>query len=256
MSAPGPAAGRMEAFFTGLLRRDPAGGSWLSKLLRAAPHGPERLGELAEAPGWVGTTAAVPAASGRLAAFEQPAMPVRELERWLIDHPDRLTWPPHAMLTAESERLRRALVRDDPPGSRPRAQERARELLRTRSALAREWWRFEPTGTLDCVLVTDRLVLTVHDVAGDHLAPASDWYPERSRLVRDLEAARQLCDDRAVPATLALSERPVPAATDEALARSLVDAAPHLDEAGRAALRAAYLGNLTWDAAAAAVESP
>lgn len=243
----------VEQFFTPLLLRDAAGGSWLPALLQAAPHGCARLGELAGAPGWLVSTAAVPAASGRLAVFEQTAMPSRALAEWFIDHPDALRWPPEAELTPETARLRRALLLDDPPGSRGRAQDRARELLATRSALAREWWRFEPVGELDATLVTDRLVVTVHQATGEHLAPSTEWYPDRPRLVRDLEAARQIAGDRAF-GTLVISERPIEDATEEALARALPAAAPHLDDPGRRALAAGYLGNLTWDAAAAAVD--
>lgn len=237
---------RLERVFTDLLRRDPAGGTWLPGLLRAAPRGRARLGELVEAPGWLVTTLAVPAASGRLGAFEQPAMPSRELERWLIDHPEELVWPAGAATTAETQRLRRALLLDDPPGSRARAQGRARELARARSALAREWWRFEDVGRLDCVLSTDRLVITIADGDSEALEPSTPWYPPRSRLVRDLEAARQLADGRAWGGLL-LSERPIPDARDAAFAAALPAAAPHLDGADRAELQAAFLGNLIWD---------
>ena len=50
-----------------------------------------------------------------------------------------------------------------------------------------------------------------------------------------------------------LSDEPLADADGEQLARVVADAAPQLNAAGRDELLAAYLGNLTWDRAAAAV---
>ena len=144
---------------------------------------------------------------------------------------------------------------DDPPGARSRAQERARELLGARSALAREWWRFEAPATLDCVLITGRLVVTIVGKDNDGLSPTTPWYPQRTELVRALEAARQMATGRRY-ATLLLSDRPLAGGTDEVLADSLPQAAPHLGDEERAELRGGYLGNLTWANAGAAVELP
>jgi hypothetical protein len=246
----------LEPFFTTLFARDAAGGSWLPALLAAAPHG-DRLDELVSAPGWLQTQLAVPGASGRLACFEYPAGARKRLLAWYIDHPERLVWPSgaEANVSAETVRLRRVLLDDDPPGARARAQERAHDLLARSSGLTPAWWRFEELMTLDCVLITERLVVTVAVARNGGLGPATPWYPQRSQLVRNLEAARHLADGKRF-GSLVLSSRPLPEAGDEHLERTLPQAAPHLDELERRELHDAYLGNLTWAQAGDAVGIP
>jgi hypothetical protein len=245
----------LEPFFTTLFTRDAAGGSWLSALLAAAPYGVQRLGEYVQAPGWLQTQLAVRGASGRLACFEYPAAAPKRLLAWYIDHPDQLVWPGdgEAGTSAEAARLRRVLIDDDPPGTRSRAQDRAHDLLARSSGLTPEWWRFEEMTTLDCVLITERMVVSVQATRTDE--PATPWYPKRSQLVRNLEAARHLADGKRF-ATLVLSEPPLAEADDDFLDRTLPEAAPHLDELERRELRDAYLGNLTWDVACDAVGIP
>ncbi|MBV9819540.1 MAG: hypothetical protein JOZ07_14500 [Solirubrobacterales bacterium] len=242
----------VQRFFDALLTRDAAGGSWLRPLLAATPYGPATLGELVEAPGWLQSQLAVRGAEGRLGCFDYPTAPSPALEAWFIDHPSALTWPPGARMSTDALRLRRALIDDDPPGSQARAQERAHELQSRRSALSREWWRFEAVTRLDCVLITDRLAITVQAPGGDRLEATTEWYPPRSQLHRGLEAARRLADGKRF-ASLVLSRTPLPGADAATLARELPAGAPHLDELERRELADAYLGNLTWQAAAAAV---
>jgi hypothetical protein len=247
----------VEPFFTTLLRRDASGASWLPGLLAATPYGTDRLDEFAQAPGWLQTQLAVPGASGRLACFEYPAAAPKRLLAWYIDHPDRLVWPADAVVNASAEtvRLRRVLLDDDPLGARARAQERAHDLLARSSGLTPAWWRFEELTKLDCVLITERLVVTIEVERGDGLPPATPWYPQRSQLVRNLEAARHLADGKRF-ASLVLSRRPLPDAADEQLERTLPTSAPHLDQLERRELHDAYLGNLTWDGACDAVDMP
>ena len=244
---------RAEPFFDALLTRDGAGGSWLGPLLRAAPHGRERLGELVDAPGWLEATVAVHTASGRRGSFEYAASPTRRLLAWLIDHPDELVRPADDDSTVETAVLRRALIDDEPPGARARAQDRAHHLLRRGIPLGGAWWRFEDAGTLDCVLITDRLVVTVQGRRDEAAAPATPWLPRRSRLVRDLEAAQRLADSAKPWATLLLSDAPVPDGGDAAVAAAIEAGAPHLEVDERRELGAAYLGNLSWAQAGAAV---
>jgi hypothetical protein len=246
---------RVRPFFEALFARDPSGRSWLSALLGAAPNGRAALGELVDQPGYLSTLLAVRAMSGRLAAFEYPVAATRELLSWYIEHPERLRRPANVDQSPGADRLRRALLDDDPPGARTRAQERARELVRSRSPTADEWWRFEGVDTLDCMLITDRLVVTVTGKRGGPLAPATEWYPQRSELVRNLEAARHYAQGKRW-GSLLISEHEIPEAATDALAASLPQAAPHLDDAGRDELRRGYLGNLTWEQACAAVGVP
>jgi hypothetical protein len=244
----------VESFFSRLFAGDPSGRSWLPELLAAAPRGREALGELVDEPGSLEIALAVKGASGRLACFDYPAAPPRELLAWFIDHPDRLEWPDGVQLPPTVERLRRALIEDDPPGARAKAQDRAREHLPTASPFTDEWWRFEDVTTPDCALLTNRLVLTVIGKRTEPLVAASAWYPPRSELVRALEAAKQLSQGRRW-ASLVLSDEPLPDASAEHLTRTLAAGAPHLNDSQREELRAAYLGNLTWSDARAATQT-
>lgn len=245
----------VRSFFTPLLERDPSGRQWLGSLLRATPRGRDRLGaELLAEPGSLSMSLSVRGISGAMGAFEYPLSPSRGLTSWMIEHPQELTWVEEENASPQAISLRRALLLDDPPGSRSKAQERARELSRSRSVLSQEWWRFENLGTIDCLLMTDRLVLTVAADEPDPRAAVTPWYPPRHRLVRVIEAARELAADRAW-ACLLLCAEPIDLGEDVMGDRALAGAAPHLPADERGELRDAYLGELTWPAAAAAVSA-
>lgn len=243
-----------ESFFTPLLTRDASGREWLGRLLSAVP-GAVRLGELRQSPGSLSMTLSVRGLSGRFGCFEYPVAPPAGLVRWFIDHPERLVWPQDAPMSPQTIRLRRALLSDDPPGSRARAQQRALELLGARSVLSQEWWRFEDLVALDCLLMTDRLLITVQSGDTGPAAPASPWYPPRSRLVRTIEAARELAGERRWGCLL-IGEEPLGGADALLDDDALEAAAPHLDARARLELREAFLGSLTWQSAGAAVSRP
>jgi hypothetical protein len=246
---------RVQPFFGALFTRDASGRSWLADLLRATPHGVRRLGPKADRPGYLLTSLAVRGASGALACFEYPATPSRDLLLWLVDHPGKLTWPHGAAQSAETERLRRVLIDDNPPGVRARAQERARDRARTASPFASDWWRFETASLLDCVLITDELVVTVVGRRAEPLGSATPWYPQRSQLVRDIEAAGQIAQGRAWGSVL-ISDELLADGSPDAVAASLPAGAPHLTPDERFELESAYLGNITWRQACDAVGYP
>jgi hypothetical protein len=259
--APGPrnsSLTRVQPFFELLFDRDLAptatedDPSWISQLLDAAPQGRRALGGIVDDPGqMLGVLLGPhPAAKAPRACFEFDVAPSKSFLLWCVDHPEELTWPPGGNYGEEATRMRRALLRDTPPG-RQAAQAAARVLVASRPPTTRGWWRFEGLSSIDCVIATDRLVVTVEGKRTEHLSPATHWYPKRTQLVRNLEAARELARGRRW-ATLLLSEEPEPAGTPDALAASVRDAAPHLDPAQREQLEAAYLGNLTWTDACAA----
>jgi hypothetical protein len=241
----GGAEDKLQQLFVARFGCDPSGRDWLPALLAAVPGGRASLGELLDDPGALEIPLAVTGANGRLACFDYPSAPPRSLLAWFIDHPDELVWPEDAEHSPVSERLRGALLRDDPPGARAKAQDRAHDLMSTASSLSSDWWRFEDASRLECVLLTDRLVLVVES---DPRTPATGWYPQRTRLVRDLEAARALARDRAY-ATLVLGEHQLSA---EELPELIAAGTPHLTRDERDELAAGYLGALTWERASSA----
>lgn len=238
-------------FLEPVLAEQPSGWRWFPSLLCGAPRGEHRFGALAADPGWLFGDLTLPALEGRRTCFGYPVAPPEALVAWYIEHPDRLTWPREAEPGSVEALLRRALVLDDPPGSRARAQARAREIAPMRSAFTREWWRIEETHEPDCLLASDRLVIVIV-AAGERLEPVTPWYPPRSTLVRGLETAQRLAEERAWGALL-LSDAPIRVTPAE-----LADAAaaPHLGAGERAAVADGYLGNLTWEQAGALVAEP
>ena len=240
------AASRLHALLEPLLERDPGGRTWLPALLAAAPHG-DRLGEAREHPGYLNMDLTVMALNGR-PCFQYPVAPPPDLIEWFIDHPEQLVWPADAHLSSEARLLRRALIDDQPPGARVRAQERAKELVPIRSAFAQEWWRFEETYEPDCILMSDAVVLVL--VAADGpVEPASPWFPARSRIHQALESAHRLAEERR-HGVLVCSPAPLADASDAAVRESLPAATPHLEEIGRIELADGYLGNVPFDALA------
>lgn len=246
---------RVRPFFGNLITADATGQSWLPQLLGAMPNARAVLGDLVGEPGTLLSAITTTTRNGLLGCFEFPVSPMRGLVQWFIENPDALQWPASQMFSPETTRVRRALVLDDPPGSRTVAQDDARRLAATRGLDKGAWWRFEGTSRLDCVLLTDRLVLTIEGKRTEPLSAATAWYPSRSQLVRNLEAARFLARGR-VWGSLLMSEELVPEGTDAALEQVLTASAPHLDAASRAQLHAHYLGNLTWADACATVGLP
>jgi hypothetical protein len=79
---------------------------------------------------------------------------------------------------------------DDPPG-RVAVQRQAEQERHDRPDAVAPWWRFEGTSMIDRILMTERLVVTVEGKRTEPLSSATDWYPARSQLVRNLEAAKQ-----------------------------------------------------------------
>jgi hypothetical protein len=233
---------QLQTLLDPLLGLYPGGRPWLPRLLAAAPHG-ERLGDAREEPGYLNMNLTVMALAGR-PCFQYPVAAPPALLTWFIDNPDQLTWPASVELSPEAALLRRALLLDEPRGSRARAQERAHNLMPVRSAFAREWWRFEETYEPDCVLMSDVLVLVLV-AAEDDVEPVSDWFPARSRIHQGLEAAYRLADERE-HGVIVCSAKPIPAAADLLVRESLAAGTPHLDLIGRTELAEGYLGAVTF----------
>lgn len=246
---------RVQPFFERAFALGSASG-WLSALLAAAPRGRAVLGDLVDSPGEILDVllAKHPEGKAPRACFEYPVPPDRRFLRWCVEHPEKLTWPTGATYGDETTRMRRAMLYDEPPG-REAGMQQALHLIETKSPTTRAWWRLEGVTRIDCLLATDRVVVTVEGKRTEPLSPATDWYRARSQLVRNLEAARQLAHGRRW-GTLLISQHAIDEASPAGLAAVLDSAAPHLSDSERAELQAAYLGNLTWDQACDALGFP
>ena len=243
---------RVRPFFESLIARDD-GESWLGPLLKATPHGRSVFGDVLDAPGTLPATLTAPRPnSGVRQCYEFGVAPPRALLVWFIRNPDELVWPKRQNYSEQATRKRESLVLDKPAGSRADMQAEAMRLAEMRPTTAREWWRFEGKSMIDCVLMTERLALTIEGKRKESISAATDWYPKRSQLVRNLEAAKQLAAGRRW-GSLLMSETPIAAGSDAGLDAVMDDSAPHLTLAERRELCAHYLGNVTWQGACDAV---
>lgn len=239
---------RVQPVFGAALERDPTGADWLPALLAAA-GGRGSLGALADHPGLLGPVTVEPSPSRKadLACFEVQVLPDRRLLSWCVEHPEQLKPPSASEDPEETERLRRSLICDDPPGSRPDVQRRASECVDTAPVDYRAWWRFERQTEVDCVLATDRLVVCIEGKRGERLQRSTTWLAGRNQAARNLEAAWRVAGAKRAFAVLVCVEDPNDPVADPAFVRkSLKVSSPHLSTAERAALADAYLGQLTW----------
>ena len=143
--------------------------------------------------------------------------PGRRLLRWLLENPDRMTWPASAgqrkSYSATTQARREALIGRKGDSARKQAQASALRLLNRNGPekSARKWWAFEA------------------------------WYSGRNQLHRNLEAARDLAAGREF-GVFVISEEEIP----ETALGSSEAGLPHLNTAERAELMSHYLGTLTW----------
>jgi hypothetical protein len=122
--------------------------------------------------------------------------------------------------------------------------ERLAELaLKGGTGSKRKWWAFEGFTEVDCVLETDCLLLFIEGKRTEALASSTDWYPERSQLVRNLEAVREVAKGRTA-AVLLVTQEPV---ADEITADSLPRACLISTRPSGKAVVAGYLGQTTWE---------
>jgi hypothetical protein len=106
----------------------------------------------------------------------------------------------------------------------------------------RNWWAFEGFTSVDCVLETDRLLVFVEGKRKEAISAATDWYPKRNQIVRNVEvascAAKESGKDFGV---ILCAETHV-----ELPERAFKEGLPHLSESEQQALRTHYWGCITW----------
>jgi hypothetical protein len=180
-------------------------------------------------------------------AFESDIPPAEGFLRWLLLHPGQMKWP---MKTRINERKfgkptqdkRKRLLAGD-----LRVQSEALRELEAYGAAGsrRKWWAFEGYTSVDCRLETDQLVVLIEGKRTEPVSSATDWFPWRNQIIRNLEVARALAGGKKSYAVIVCSEKDV-SLEDESWAESL----PHMTEAERTDLRSHFLGSVTWAAIA------
>jgi len=228
---------RVRPFFGALIQRDRTGESWLPRLLISAGNckgfpNPELLAR----PGLLRPTNL---------SRERKLFPPESFLRWLIENPHRMTWPKggRARFGKETQIWRERLMGIRTEDDRKLATKQAlSELSRLGpEGSFQKWWAFEGRTSVDCYLQTDCIRIYIEGKRNDVLSPATDWYPKRNQLLRNLESAAS--DASGSPfACLLIAEDRTPSPTDAVIQDSL----PHMSEQDRNLLLSHYLGCVTW----------
>lgn len=178
-------------------------------------------------------------------AFERDIPPSDAFLRWMIEHPDRLVWPRdkggrERKFGASTTEKRRRLMDGDSA-----ARDEALSELARCAALGsrRKWWAFEGFTSVDCLLETEHLVVFIEGKRTEGISSATDWFPGRNQVIRNLEVARESAGPAREYAVLLCAEQPIDL-PDEVWDASL----PHFSPAQIYELRRHYLGCATWQA--------
>ncbi|HEY3382620.1 MAG TPA: DUF429 domain-containing protein [Vicinamibacterales bacterium] len=244
---------RVRPVFRRLFGMDPTGASWLPKLLRLSKS--DVSGRMLSEPGTV-----LPAVSEKRPyadpvqgnielerCFEFSVVPGASFLRWLIQNPDRLTWPGpdgrRVSYSATTQERREELVGLKGHSARIKSQAAAMGALDRYGPekSGRKWWAFEGFTEVDCCIETDQIALLVEGKRTESLAESTAWYAGRNQLHRNLEAARDLAAGREFGVFI-IGEYGLP---DQALGDPR-GGLPHLNDAERAELMTHYLGCLRW----------
>jgi hypothetical protein len=230
---------RVQPVFNTLYRRDPTGRTWLPALLRLFPNSGVLGPELLSAPGRIiefrcGSEKAIPPATGFL--------------RWLIENPDRMTWPSGPPFSPSTQEWREKLFQRGNFSARPECRDEA--ITAARRALdahgvtgsRRAWWAFEGFTHVDCYIETEGLFFFVEGKRTDKLSPKTSWFPARNQLLRNLEAAQAFAAGQKPFANVMITEDMFTGIRQDEIDRGL----PHFKSSERVALMKHFLGATTW----------
>ncbi len=253
---------RVWPVFDYLFANDATGRSWLPLLLRLGRPPARAANDWMKAPGELLPSIArfsreIPGNLSRVlgvdgcaklkrlrGAFESEFAPPASFLGWMLAHPERLTWPKERggqprRFVEPTQHLRELLLGGD-AGTQARAMQALKRAGAKRSR--RQWWAFEGWTSVDCWLETDRLVLFIEGKRTEPIASATDWFPARNQVARNVEVAAELAKQpRKDFGVMVCTEQPVTLTQDQ-----FNDSLPHLGEAERNELYEHYLGCVTW----------
>jgi hypothetical protein len=251
---------RVWPVFDTLFASDPSGEMWLTKFLGLAGNRVclqsgtliSALGKFDKAiPGnltkVLGEDRVVRLGNLR-SCFEADYPPSTRFLRWLLENSDKLMWPTAhhkakgkvaRMFEEPTQSLRTRLIAGDRT-----VRDEALDALSAKGAAGsrRKWWAFEGFTSVDCVLETDRLIVFIEGKRTEPISAATDWYPQRNQIVRNVEVAScAAMETRKDFGVILCAETPV-----ELSEQAFKDGLPHLSEAEQQGLRAHYWGCITW----------
>lgn len=233
---------RVQPVLRALLQRDPLGTCWLGEILALAGRESPYASRLAKEPGNL-------IRSDPADCFERKFAPAERFLRWLLQNPHRMQWPTRDSVPKtygeHTQRFREDLMGRRGPQAQQRAMESGLAALRHSGAQGseRKAWAFEGFTHVDCCLATDRLLLFIEGKRTDVLASATDWFPSRNQLARNLEVAKESARGQEFAVLLIVEHHNDRVSTISNIAASL----PHYSASERANLSAHFLGTLLWN---------
>ncbi len=259
---------RVYPLFGSLIKQDPTGTSWLSSILQVATDSTTNDLQL---PNQIGSLLPEVIASRTIGGnilkyhgvdtidlpgcFEKSIPPSFRFLRWLIEHPEHMTWPDRgkARFSDRAQLKREFLLGWHGAEKQSVAQEEALTELEQKGARRAhgKWWSFEGTTSVDCFLETEHLILLIEGKRTEKLSASINWYLGRSQLIRNLEVAQELAGEKEF-AVLVIAEDPIDPLSMEVIDVSL----PHFSVEERQQLMQHYLGCLTWNQVCTSVNFP
>lgn len=253
---------RVRRVFDTLLDRNETAPPWVAELWEmpaltrpdvAVPPPPETAALVAsEAP------SAHEARQGTV--YQRALAPPAVFLRWLLDNPQLMEVADPTTFGAkgaDSRRWRGKLFSGEPDLVSDARDEGLRQLgKRLAQRGRRKWWAFEGFSRVDCCLISETAVLLVESVGAEPPPPSTVWFPQRSRLWRNVEAAKELAGDRQFGLLLAADSVADGTAAMDHAADTLAGSFPHLEGAPRAELSTHLLGFVTWPEVARTLHLP
>ena len=245
---------RVQTVFNTLLDLRPFGDPWLEGLWTMAAA--TRPGRATKPPASLGTLlieeapSERPARAGRV--FERPVAPPAAFLRWLLEHPQAMDVRDRDTFGAKSDDVRawrRRLFSSNPADVAAAKEEGSRQLGSRLAQRGRnKWWLFEGFARIDACFVSDECVLLVDAQPADAARPSTLWFPTRTQLWRNVEAAKELSAGKPFGVILVVEHEAEGIAAMADADRSLDGSYPHLEADEKAELAGHLLGFITWAA--------
>jgi hypothetical protein len=232
---------RVQPVFRELLERDPLGQDWLSELLALTNN------HSSFAQGLASDTGRILQARSIESFFELKVPPPTRFLKWLVQHPEQMTWPQNAngrvKFGPDTQTWRQKLFGEQGAAAQQEAMNTALSEIDTKGGVKsrRQWWAFEGFTSVDCLIETEKLVLFIEGKRTDILSPATDWFQRRNQLTRNLEAAKEMSGHKEY-ALLLITEHAYPPISQVEVCRGL----PHFLEQEQVDLIGHFLGSVVW----------
>ena len=243
---------RVQPIFNQLLDQWPGGETWLGELWEMAARRrpgvalarPEELGSL------VASDTPLDHAARLGQVYERTLAPPAAFLSWLLENPGALQVRDPTAFGAKSDDAKawRAKLFSGDQHLVGEAQREGLNQLGKRLAQRgrNKWWAFEGFSRIDCCLITDACVLFVEGNCTEGAASSTLWFPRRTQLWRNVEAAGEFAGGKPFAVMLGVEHEANGAAALADAERSLAGSYPHLDARQRAELSRHLIGFVTW----------